>query len=61
MVGNLVQHLAALIAQYESLLAELEAAGVLPHEALDRIRASADLLGPDRRHAFFEVSDLSRW
>ncbi len=61
MVGNLVQHLSALIAQYESLLGELEAAGLLGSDALNRIRASAESLGPDRRHAFFEVADLSKW
>lgn len=61
MVSNLVHHLSSLIAQYETLLAELEAAGVLAPEALNRIRVSAESLGPDRQHAFFEVSDISKW
>jgi hypothetical protein len=61
MVGNLVRQLSSLLAQFETLLAELEASGHLTPEVIARIRESAESLGPDRRHAFFEVSDISKW
>ncbi len=60
-VGNLIREVSALLAQFETLLAELESAGAIPAEAIQRVRASADALGAARRHIFFEVVDLSRW
>jgi len=61
MVGNLVQQVSGLLVRFETLLAELEAAGTVAPEAVERVRASADTLGAIRRHIFFEVSDLSKW
>lgn len=61
MVSNLVSRLSSLLAQFDTLLAELEASGHLTPDATERIRASGESLGPDRRHGFFEVSDLSKW
>lgn len=60
-VGNLVHQVSGLLAHFETLLAELEAAGAVAPEAVERVRASADTLGSLRRHVFFEVSDLSKW
>ena len=61
MVSNLVRQVSSLLVQFETLIAELESAGVVAPEALERIRASAETLAPDRRHIFFEVADLSKW
>ena len=60
-VGNLIHQVSALLVQFETLLAELEAAGTVAPEAVERVRASADTLAATRRHIFFEVSDLSKW
>jgi hypothetical protein len=60
-VGNLIHQVSALLVQFETLLAELEAAGAVAEEAIERVRASAGTLGAVRRHIFFEVSDLSKW
>lgn len=61
MVGNLVSKLSSLLGQFDTLVGELEASGNLAPDAVERIRAAADTLGPERWHAFFEVSDLSKW
>lgn len=61
MVGNLVRQVSSLLVQFETLLAELEAAGVVAPEALERVRSSAEALAPARRYVFCEVSDLSKW
>src|SRR5487761_1221288 len=55
MVTNLVRHLSSLWVQFETLLAELEESGAVKPEALERVRASAEQLGPARSHAFTEV------
>ncbi len=60
-VGNLVHQVSGLLAQFETLLAELETAGTVAPEAVERVRASSDTLGAIRRHIFFEVADLSKW
>jgi hypothetical protein len=60
-VGNLVRQVSSLLVQFETLIAELESAGAIAPEAVERIRASAETLAPDRRHIFFEVADLSKW
>ena len=60
-VGNLVAKMSSLLVQFETLIAELESAGVVAPEAVERIRASAETLAPSRRHIFFEVADLSKW
>ncbi len=60
-VGNLINQVSALLAQFETLLTELKAGGAVAPEAIERVRASADTLGVTRRHIFFEVSDLSKW
>lgn len=61
MVSTLVVRVSDLLVQFQALIAELEATGALPTEALERIRASAESLGPAQRHAFYEVADLSKW
>lgn len=61
MVSNLVAHLSDLMAQFHTMVTELEATEALPRESLDRIRESAELLGPAHRHAFYEVADLAKW
>jgi hypothetical protein len=60
-VGNLIHQVSDLLVQFETLLAEMEAAGTLAPEAIERVRASADTLSATRRHIFFEVADLSKW
>jgi hypothetical protein len=60
-VSNLVRQVSSLLVQFETLITELESAGVIPPEAVERIRASAETLVPDRRHIFFEVADLLKW
>ena len=60
-VGNLVRQVSSLLVQFETLIAELESAGVVAPGTVQRIRAAAETLAPDRRHIFFEVADLSKW
>jgi len=60
-VSNLVRQVSSLLVQFETLIAELESAGVVAPEVIERIRASAETLTPSRRHVFFEVADLSKW
>ena len=60
-VGNLVGQVSSLLVQFEILMAELESAGVVAPGSVQRIRAAAGTLAPDRRHIFFEVADLSKW
>jgi hypothetical protein len=60
-VSHLIQHSLSLTASLRTLLAELQSAGVLGSDAVNRIEQAAKDAADSSDYEYFEVRDLSEW